>query len=315
MSNRTYSNKDSELLSAYLDNQLESNERASLEQRLHADSSLRVELEELRATVALCKQIEPIIPPRSFTLDVATIQQRQPFWQLWQHRWLRLSSSVLAMIFGIVVITAIYSHGSFQEKVAQVAPTIQIVQDEQADIATREAPNNVPALAPPQEPKIISKPDPESPAAVAVVSTQMGEGEEAGMVADLAADERLASETMTDTEYVEQPEDPEWTRPSVAAKPYTPPAVLDEEEALEARPSFVVRHSPIPEVTPSPMSVAGALDVTKTEDAENGATSASAESASSPSSPDSFPLVWVIIPLLLIIALSGAWFYLRNRKI
>lgn len=312
MTDSTPYNKDNELLSAYLDNQLEAKERMYLDQRLQAEPSLRVELEELRATVALCKQVEPIIPSRSFTLDPSTIQQRQPFWQ---RGWLRLSGGVLAMVFGIVVLTSLYGGGSPQSQSAQVAPTFQVAQDDQANIAAREAPasDGAPAPAPPQ----MSESPHESggtasPAAVAVFPTQMEEGEEADMVAAESADEEMASETMTDTEYAEQPEDMEWTRPSVAAKPYTPPAVIEEEEALEARPSFVVRHSPIPEATPSPAQVAGASNTSIAERAETGATSAPTETASS---PDSFPLAWVIIPILLLIVLSGVWVYLRNRKI
>lgn len=56
-------------LNAYLDKQLSSGERTAFEQRLAKEPALQQELESLRATVALLKQIEPLRAPRNFTLD------------------------------------------------------------------------------------------------------------------------------------------------------------------------------------------------------------------------------------------------------
>jgi hypothetical protein len=70
---------DLELLSAYLDNQLSIAERVGLEQRLRAEPLLRTELEELRATADLLRNLEPVQPPRSFTLDPATAPRRVRF--------------------------------------------------------------------------------------------------------------------------------------------------------------------------------------------------------------------------------------------
>lgn len=60
--------RDYELLSAYLDNQLEADERAALEARLRIDAGLRRELAALRQTVALVKALPPVRAPRDFTL-------------------------------------------------------------------------------------------------------------------------------------------------------------------------------------------------------------------------------------------------------
>lgn len=67
---------DRELLSAYLDEQIDSGERAYLEQRLTSDAALRSELEELRATTALLRGLPELTPPRSFTLDAAQVRPR-----------------------------------------------------------------------------------------------------------------------------------------------------------------------------------------------------------------------------------------------
>ncbi|NTU83035.1 MAG: hypothetical protein HGA45_27315 [Chloroflexales bacterium] len=66
------SERDSELLSAYLDKQLSVAETASLERRIEAEPTLQAELEGLRSTAAALRALEPLRPPRSFTLDPAT---------------------------------------------------------------------------------------------------------------------------------------------------------------------------------------------------------------------------------------------------
>ena len=68
---------DLELLSAYIDSQLASSERAALEQRLRDEPGLRAVLDELRATVGLLRDLEPLKPPRSFTLDVPAARPRR----------------------------------------------------------------------------------------------------------------------------------------------------------------------------------------------------------------------------------------------
>lgn len=70
---------DLELLSAYIDNQLSVAERVGLEQRLRTEPLLRAELAELRATTELLRELEPVRPPRSFTLDPATAPRRVRF--------------------------------------------------------------------------------------------------------------------------------------------------------------------------------------------------------------------------------------------
>lgn len=76
------SDSDLELLSAYIDNALGPAERASLERRLAADPRLRAELEELQMTTRLLRQLEPVRPPRSFTLDPATTPRPAPVFAL-----------------------------------------------------------------------------------------------------------------------------------------------------------------------------------------------------------------------------------------
>ncbi|MGQ9927141.1 MAG: anti-sigma factor family protein [Chloroflexaceae bacterium] len=76
------SDSDLELLSAYIDNALSVAERTNLERRLAADPRLRAELEELQATTQLLRQLAPVRPPRSFTLDPATAPRPAPAFRL-----------------------------------------------------------------------------------------------------------------------------------------------------------------------------------------------------------------------------------------
>ncbi|NJN18449.1 MAG: hypothetical protein HC822_20455 [Oscillochloris sp.] len=70
------SDSDLELLSAYLDNALNVAERINVERRLESDPLLRAELDDLRATVMSLRNLEPLRPPRSFTIDPATAPRR-----------------------------------------------------------------------------------------------------------------------------------------------------------------------------------------------------------------------------------------------
>ena len=73
---------DIELLSAYLDGQLIEAERSALESRLQNEPELRQQLVELRATVALIREMPTLAAPRDFRLTHAMVsvgrQRQQP---------------------------------------------------------------------------------------------------------------------------------------------------------------------------------------------------------------------------------------------
>ena len=78
------STRDREQLSAYLDGRLERSEAARLEARLNRDPQLRLELQELRATVRVLSGLPQVQAPRSFTLQPQAVGRRPayPFLQL-----------------------------------------------------------------------------------------------------------------------------------------------------------------------------------------------------------------------------------------
>lgn len=76
-SNPQLNDTDLELLSAYIDGQLSDTERAALVERLRREPALRTALDELRATVGLLRELEPLRPPRAFTIAPQAAPQRR----------------------------------------------------------------------------------------------------------------------------------------------------------------------------------------------------------------------------------------------
>lgn len=94
---------DTELLSAYLDNQLSVAERVSLERRLAQEPPLRAELAELRATAAALGGLVPLRPPRSFTLDRMTVRHPRALFPL---NWVMQLGSGMAGMLLVLLATA-----------------------------------------------------------------------------------------------------------------------------------------------------------------------------------------------------------------
>lgn len=94
---------DLELLSAYIDGQLSADERRAVERRLDEEAELRQAYDELRATVQALRDLEPLRPPRSFTLDPAKVAvQRPPAPRLGWRRLLQVAG-----VFAGVLVAAI----------------------------------------------------------------------------------------------------------------------------------------------------------------------------------------------------------------
>src|SRR5215470_13245441 len=129
---------DLELLSAYIDRQLGDDERAILERRLNDEPALRGALEELRATVALLRDLEPLKPPRSFTIAAPVAAPRRA----WSFPWPALGSALIAMVclltFGYLLIR---SGGSGGTTASAPAPLQEAAAATAAPAAGGAAPN------------------------------------------------------------------------------------------------------------------------------------------------------------------------------
>lgn len=73
--------RDLELLSAYLDGALTHRERETLEQRLVQESALREALDDLRTNVALMRRLPRLKAPRDFTLAPTLYGHKPPWWK------------------------------------------------------------------------------------------------------------------------------------------------------------------------------------------------------------------------------------------
>jgi anti-sigma factor RsiW len=95
--------RDLELISAYIDGQLSAEERREVERRLDNEANLRLAYEELRATVQVLRDLEPVRPPRSLTLDPAKVAlPRPPATRLGWGRLLQVAG-----VFAAVLVAAI----------------------------------------------------------------------------------------------------------------------------------------------------------------------------------------------------------------
>ncbi|MCP4536055.1 MAG: hypothetical protein GY832_02815 [Chloroflexi bacterium] len=97
-----------ELLSAYLDNELSAGERARLETQLATDQVLQAELDALRRTVTLVRDLPPAPLPRNFILPQTMAARPQPVPQArprraWLAPFLTTATAVVSLMFAIVL--------------------------------------------------------------------------------------------------------------------------------------------------------------------------------------------------------------------
>lgn len=95
-------NRDLETLSAYLDEQLTSRERAQLERRLQKDQELQNEIEQLRRTRQLIRNLPKVRAPRNFTLspEMAGIRKVPRPYPIY-----RLASALATILLALVLIS------------------------------------------------------------------------------------------------------------------------------------------------------------------------------------------------------------------
>jgi hypothetical protein len=93
--------RDYELISAYLDGELTAAEQAEVEARLQNDAELRRELQSLRQTVTLIQQLPARSAPRNFTLDAHLFRKPAlPFPLTITFSALSTAAAILLFVFG-----------------------------------------------------------------------------------------------------------------------------------------------------------------------------------------------------------------------
>jgi hypothetical protein len=134
VSRRPLSDRDLELLSAYVDGALSDREKALLEQRLATDLALRAELATLRETVALLRDLPPLKAPRNFTLDPSVFGRSIPWWRrlVMLENLLQLSGAIgAAASVALVIVALILGDGRAEREktVAEVGMAQQASSD------------------------------------------------------------------------------------------------------------------------------------------------------------------------------------------
>ncbi len=128
---------DTEQLSAYIDGELPTRERAVLEARLLTEPALRRELESLRATSALLRDLPPMTAPRSFTLSPEMLnppappssQKRAATWLIFPtapaYSAISAAAAVLLFSLGVFILLA----SALPTPTASFAPVEQQAED------------------------------------------------------------------------------------------------------------------------------------------------------------------------------------------
>lgn len=104
--------RDLELLSAYLDGELSDRERNTLERRLDQERALLHELNALRDTVALLHDLPRLKAPRNFTLDPAKYSRAIPWWKrlFTLENTLQLSGALGAVASIVLIVLALIAN-------------------------------------------------------------------------------------------------------------------------------------------------------------------------------------------------------------
>ncbi len=103
--------RSDELLSAYLDDELDAEEQAWLEQQLATDPALRTDLETLQQTVLLLNDLPQAPVPRNFILpptmagrsQAARPARSKAAWPAWVAPLLTAATALVALAFGVVL--------------------------------------------------------------------------------------------------------------------------------------------------------------------------------------------------------------------
>ena len=256
-----------ELLSAYLDGQLSAGERARLEARLATDPSLRAELDALRRTVALVRDLPSLPLPRNFILPQTMAPRTRPAppvrrRRAWAAPLLTAATAVVSLMFAFVLAVDLLSPA-----IGSVAPAPM------AELATQEeAPRIALAPSPVGEKAVLEEEAAEAEAEVEV-TVEVEEAVPAPAAAEMPAEEapkeapeEAAPESLEEVEdhaaeALESEGVPEPSGgggvPEEPAAP-APPAGLSATETPAAPPSRLAVEEEEPTPAPEPTVIAGA---------------------------------------------------------
>lgn len=141
------SNRDWELLSAYMDGQLSSSKRVQLESRMQTNPELRAALDELTQTRAMLRSLPRLKAPHSFKLTPEMVGQRQP-----KHLYpfFQFASALSSLMLVLVLLSDFLGFGLSSPfgRMASQAPEAPVV----AEVFVESAPESLAMEMPAEEP-------------------------------------------------------------------------------------------------------------------------------------------------------------------
>lgn len=145
----TPSERDLELLSAYLDGELSDRDKEAIDQRLVEDASLREALNDLRGTVLLVRQLPRLKAPRSFALDPAIYTPKQPWWkQLWTLGTVLQATGALGAAAAVLLVAAaFFATGTGDQRDASAPAGVGYLTETAGEEAELPAATGTPAPA------------------------------------------------------------------------------------------------------------------------------------------------------------------------
>lgn len=279
---------EQETLSAYIDNQLSITERVALERRLQSDGRLQAELNELRAVKMALSGLPSVVPPRSFTLDPATVRGpvRLPLFQ-----WMRLGSVVATMLLVLTFTLDFIATGSRSASTAS-APVSAL----QATVAPAAGSSAAGGSAATNGAAPLSAPNEQQPTVAAAAAAETTER-------DQSSSSALQRETGS-------------TAAAAAAAPAatSAPAVASEAgPAATSAPAAAAAPTALPEVVP-PAPVHASDN--SSPDTDSSALPVPKQQARAQNAPTNAPLRWLQLVLGIVAAALalGAWVVRRRER-
>lgn len=132
------SNRDWELLSAYMDGQLSSSKRVQLESRMQTNPELRAALDELTQTRAMLRSLPRLKAPHSFKLTPEMVGQRQP---KYLYPFFQFASALSSLMLVLVLLSDFLGFGLSSPfgRMASQAPEAPVV----AEVFVESAPESL----------------------------------------------------------------------------------------------------------------------------------------------------------------------------
>lgn len=249
-----------EILSAYLDGELTSQEQSRLEQSLEQRSEMRQALDELRRTRIILRSATRLRAPRNFTLTAEMVGSVKPARKpLFAVNALRFSSALASILFVLTIIGEWFTFsGPLAAPVAMVSEPASQAESVPPEAAMLAAPTSAPAelrqMATPEPSAKGFETTPEAPLPTAEISMFAQPAEETTAEAPSALEAPLMGSALVAETPTPEPMAVEETPAEMPAD--QAPNLAETEEAIALQPAPPLSDTQmIPTDTPEAMAI------------------------------------------------------------